>query len=72
LAAQAAMRKGTEQSSYIPYTNASRHVPIEERYKGSGSVEKLKGLKKNLGSDRCFYKRVAINLVETHQVGILY
>ena len=40
------MRSGTEEASYISYTNSNREDPVEYRYKGADRLSKLKELKK--------------------------
>lgn len=57
-AAQSAMRRGTEKSSFITYANATREVPIEERYKGSESIQRLKELKMKWDSTGVFTKEL--------------
>ena len=52
------MRRGTEQSSFITYANASRAVPIEERYRGSESLAKLKELKRKWDPNGAFTKEL--------------
>ncbi|KAI0122731.1 FAD-binding domain-containing protein [Daldinia grandis] len=46
--AQAAMREDTEEESFVSYTNTTREDPIEYRYKGTGTVDRLRSLKKRV------------------------
>ena len=45
-AAQKQMRVGTVQKAFVSYTNTSREDPIEDRYKGTERLAKLRALKK--------------------------
>ncbi|KAI1774484.1 FAD-binding domain-containing protein [Hypoxylon cercidicola] len=46
--AQAAMREGTGEGAFVSYTNTTREDPIEYRYKGIGTVDRLGMLKKRV------------------------
>ncbi|KAI0006670.1 FAD-binding domain-containing protein [Xylariaceae sp. FL0662B] len=46
--AQAAMREGIKEEAFVSYTNTTREDPIEYRYKGIGTVDRLKSLKKRV------------------------
>ncbi len=41
-----ATMRGSDQSEYADYQNATRARPIELRYRGKGRLEKLRRLKK--------------------------
>lgn len=44
--AKSSLRKGSEEHDYVSYTNLGRDDPIDQRYKGTDRLERLKGLKK--------------------------
>ena len=50
------MREGSEEETFIAYTNAHRDDPLEYRYKGADRIAKLKELKKRWDPSGCFTK----------------
>ncbi|KAI0473059.1 FAD-binding domain-containing protein [Xylariaceae sp. FL0804] len=42
---QDAMRAGTAEDAFVSYTNTTREGPLEYRYKGAETIDKLKSLK---------------------------
>jgi len=56
--AQALMRVGTEEKSFVSYTNTTREDPIEYRYKGAERLEKLRELKKKWDPTGLFTKEL--------------
>lgn len=57
-AAQAQIRAGVEESSYVSYTNTSRDDPLEWRYKGAERVARLRELKKKWDPEGVFTKEL--------------
>ncbi|KAK6949009.1 hypothetical protein Daesc_009081 [Daldinia eschscholtzii] len=56
--AQAAMREGTKEEAFVSYTNTSREDPIEYRYKGTGTVDRLRALKTRVDPAGIFTKQL--------------
>ena len=49
-----ATMRGSDQSKYADYQNATREGPIELRYRGKGRLEKLRRLKKEWDASGVF------------------
>ncbi|KAG4219740.1 hypothetical protein PC116_g31781 [Phytophthora cactorum] len=56
--AQAAMREGTKEEAFVSYTNTSREDPIEYRYKGTDTVDRLRALKTRVDPAGIFTKQL--------------
>ncbi|KAI0386310.1 FAD-binding domain-containing protein [Hypomontagnella monticulosa] len=56
--AQAAMREGTQQETFVSYTNTTREGPLEYRYKGAERLQRLKALKKEFDPTGVFTKEL--------------
>ncbi|KAI0172810.1 hypothetical protein GGR52DRAFT_572627 [Hypoxylon sp. FL1284] len=56
--AQAAMRNGVGKEAFVSYTNTTREDPLEYRYKGTGTVDRLQSLKRRVDPTGIFTREL--------------